>query len=187
MAEDTAFVELPDVPPQARAAAIEAALTQDADFAARLCRGASASVADAPSDADTARTFQALLEIGYLVASADGLAEQERASLAALLEAVTGSAVDHGTLTLHFMDLDEAVEALGRRERLARVAADLGDTSAVEEAVRLGALVAMGDGTLSGAELAVLVELGEHGKVAADRICELVTAAANSVKGRLAL
>jgi tellurite resistance protein len=186
MPETDAFVALPDAPPAQWQAAIQAALTEDGDFVARLRHGAAESVAETPTDVETARMFQTLLEVGYLVASADGFAASERESLAKLLETVTGAAVDHATMTLHFLDLDEAVEQLGRRERLARVAADLPDVTASEEAVRLAALVALADGRISGAELAVLVELGEHANVTAARIRELVYAAADRVKGHLA-
>jgi tellurite resistance protein len=186
MSDDEAFVQLPPAAPKDLAAAIQAAVTDDPDFAAKLRAGATQSVADTPADDATARAFQTLLEVGYLVASADGFAESERESLAALLATVTGSAVDPGTLTLHFMDLDEAVEQLGRRERLARVAADLETSDAVDQAVRLGALVAMADGCLSHSELTVLIELGERTKLSGERIREIVRAAAEGVKGRLA-
>ena len=46
------------------------------------------------ADDQQVRTFQSILELGYLVASADGFADEERRALAALLEQATGAAVN---------------------------------------------------------------------------------------------
>ena len=145
-------VELPACAPDRRALAIAAALPAD-----RLRAGAEAILAG--RDDDDARRFGATLELAYLAASADGLDDGEREVLAGLLEQATGAAVDRATLHTHFSDLDAAVAMLGRRERLVRSAADIGDESAAE-AIEVAALVAMADGALFGKELAVLVELG---------------------------
>jgi tellurite resistance protein len=185
MSESHAIVELPDVEPARRAAAIHAVATEYGGRAARLHEGARASVADAPGDVATARAFQTTLELGYLVASADGFAKDERETLSRLLESITGAAVDHATLTLHFLDLDEAVEALGRRERLARLAAELDGTAAAEEAVSLAALIAMADGRLSDRELEVLVELGGHVSLGAERVRAIVDDMAGRVEAQL--
>jgi tellurite resistance protein len=184
MSESHAIVELPDVEPARRAAAIHAVATEDGGRAARLHEGARASVADA-GEVATARAFQTTLELGYLVASADGFAKDERETLSRLLESITGAAVDHATLTLHFLDLDEAVEALGRRERLARLAAELDGTAAAEEAVSLAALIAMADGRLSDRELEVLVELGGHVSLGAERVRAIVDDMAGRVVAQL--
>src|SRR5512139_2949913 len=66
----------------------------------------------------------AALELGYLTASADGLDETERASIATTLERLTGIGFDQQVFADHFADLDAAVTMLGRHERLARTAAE---------------------------------------------------------------
>ena len=140
-------------------------------------------MSDGNADA-SARAFQTVLELGYLVASADGFADAERESLSKLLESITGAALDHATLTLHFLDLDEAVGSLGRRERLARVAADI-EGAAAEEAVSLAALIAIADGQLSASELSVLEELGEHVSLGVERVREIVDDMAQRVEAKL--
>jgi tellurite resistance protein len=149
-----------------------------------LPAGASSRLAAAvqaltPTD-DSAR-LQAVLELGYLAASADGLDASERDTLASLLEAATGEFYDHHAFELHFADLDQAVEIFGRRERLARTTADLEDDAARADAIRFAALVAMADGRLHAPELAVLVEAGAYFAWDAARVRELVDDAAARV------
>lgn len=127
--------------------------------------------------------FMAALELGYLAASADGLDDAERVTIAATLERVSGIELDHDAFTAHFADLDEAVASLGRRERLARTAADLETDAARAEAIQFAALVAMADGTLQAPELGVLTEAGAHFAWGADRIRGLVDEAAARVGG----
>jgi len=185
MPDPDAIHELRASDPARLAAAVHTVVLADQERAARLRAGAEQSVAERPTDRAIAVRFQTMLELGWLVASADGFADEERSSLARLLESITGSAVDHGALERHFRDLDAAVAALGRRERLARLAAELDDPVARVEAVRLAALIAMADGRLAAAELGVLVELGAHLSLSADRIRTLVDAVAESVKVEL--
>jgi hypothetical protein len=127
--------------------------------------------------------FMAALELGYLAASADGLEYAERRALADTLERVTGIGFDHETFAAHFADLDAAVATLGRRERLARTAAEFDNDDARENAIRFAALVAMCDGTLNAPELEVLNEAGSHFKWGAEKIHGLVTDAAARVRG----
>jgi len=127
--------------------------------------------------------FLAALELGYLTASADGLDGSERDALAGVLERATQSKIDHATFEAHFFDLDAAVAALGRRERLARTAADFGTDDARADAIRFAALVAMADGTLHGDELAVLAEAATHFGWPAERVSALVQEAAARVRG----
>jgi hypothetical protein len=127
--------------------------------------------------------FMAVLELGYLAASADGLDAKEREALATTLERVTGIGFDHDTFAAHFADLDDAVAALGRRERLARTAAEFDSDDARANAIRFAALVAMCDGTLRAPELEVLNEAGTHFKWNADKVHGLVTDAAARVRG----
>lgn len=127
--------------------------------------------------------FVAALELGYLCASADGLDVKERESIAATLERVTGIGFDHDAFAAHFADLDDAVAALGRRERLARTAAEFETDDARADAIRFAALVAMSDGALHEPELTVLVEAGSHFKWEGDKVRSLVTEAAARVGG----
>jgi tellurite resistance protein len=127
--------------------------------------------------------FLAVLELGYLAASADGLDSAERDSIAATLERVTGIGYDHSAFAAHFQDLDASVAVLGRRERLARTAAEFESDDQRANAIRFAALVAMADGALHVTELAVLDELGSHYKWTAERVRELVTEAAARVGG----
>lgn len=185
MSEPDAILELRASDPARLANAVHAVVLADQEHAARLRAGAEQSVAERPTDRAIAVRFQTMLELGYLVASADGFADAERSSLARLLESITGSVVDRVALERHFRDLDAAVAALGRRERLARLAAELDDHVARVEAVRLAALIAMADGRLGGAELGVLLELGGHLAISEDLIRNLVGAVAERVKAEL--
>jgi tellurite resistance protein len=125
------------------------------------------------SDEAESKHFQSILELGYLVASADGFAPQERQALAALLEQATGAAVNRGELEIHLKDLEDGCAMLGRRERLRRAAADFDDQLGRKEAIGFTALVAVADGMLADAELEALRELGscfEFGNEAVDDI-----------------
>lgn len=165
--------------------AVLRAVQADADRVAWIRDGAIATLADASPDDAVARRFQTMLELAYLVASADGFAAAERVSLAALLERITGAAVDQGTLELHFRDLDDAVAALGRPERLARAAADLDDVAQAEDVIGLVALVALADGQIGTPEYEALVVLGRHASLGVDRIRGLVEAAVTRVGAQL--
>jgi tellurite resistance protein len=127
--------------------------------------------------------FMAALELGYLAASADGLDPAERDALATTLERVTGIGYDHDAFAAHFADLDSAVATLGRRERLARTAAEFDSEETRADAIRFAALVAMCDGTLQKAELEVLSEAAGHFQWSADQVHGLVTEAAARVRG----
>jgi len=182
---DNVVVELPAVPPAQLAAAVRAMLGEGGEMAplpsaARLAADAAAAVADG-GDAEGARRFQALIELGYLAASADGLDPAERDALATLIERLTGDAVDHATLERHLADLDAAAAMLGRHERLARVAADLGDGDRRDEALGFAALVAMADGRLCDTELAVLDELGGCFGLATAEVRAIVDRVADAV------
>jgi len=127
--------------------------------------------------------FMAALELGYLAASADGLDHAERDALASTLERVTGIGYDHATFAAHFADLDDAVANLGRRERLARTAAEFDGDDARADAIRFAALVAMCDGTLGTPEIEVLEEAGSHFSWDAAKVRGLVDDAAARVRG----
>jgi hypothetical protein len=148
-----------------------------ADAVARL---SSAIAALVPADEPR---FLAALELGYLAASADGLDEAERAALATTLERVTGTRHDQAAFTAHFADLDAAVATLGRRERLARTAAEFDTDEARADAIRFAALVSMCDGTLHAPELEVLAEAAGHFQWSAEKVRALVDEAAARVGG----
>ena len=185
MGDPDAILELSATEPARLTAAVLAVIHADSDRAELLRRGAEQSVAEAPTDVQTARRFLTLLELGYLVASADGFADEERTMLARLLERVTGERVDHRSLELHFRDLDEAVESFGRQARLARAAADLEGTPACEEAIALSALIAMADGRIAAAEHQTLLDLGEHLGISDDRVRALIQSMAGRVEAEL--
>ena len=188
-------IVLPRADPEHLARAVRGVLTEQGERgptlvtglvppASALRAGAAAS-ARGDTDLDQARYFQALLELGYLVASADGLAGSEREALASLLEQASGSAVDRQTLLTHFCDLDQASEVLGRHERLIRVAAQFGDEPSRLEAIGFAALVAMADGTLDRSEMAALVELGARFGMNPRQVDLEVRAVARRVEERL--
>ena len=70
--------------------------------------------------------------------------------------------VARDALELHFRDLDDAVEILGRRERLRRAAADFEGGISRGEAIGFAALVALADGRLADPEAGALHEIGRH-------------------------
>ncbi len=185
MSEPDAVLSFAGADPQKLEAAINATLLERTELADQLRQGAADSVSDEPTATATARRFQTLLELGYLVASADGFAAEERASLAHLLESVTQKAIDHQVLDDHFQDLDQGVAMLGRNHRLAASAAALEDVHSAEEAVSLVALIALADGVLAQPEYEVIEALGKHAGLGADRVKALVDEAGAKVKEAL--
>jgi tellurite resistance protein len=186
-------VELPSADPSLLRAAVRRAFATAPDSPAstvpppaRLRAGAEQVQSDETSDSEASRYFQALLEIGYLVASADGLAAEERQALAELLEEATGKAVDQAALKLHFEDLDQAVAMLGRHERLRRSAADLEELGAREEALGFATLVAIADGSFAEPEAEALVELGRDLAFSDEQIRSLVDQVVSQLKHALA-
>ncbi|MEB2310830.1 MAG: hypothetical protein OZ921_13010 [Sorangiineae bacterium] len=135
-------------------------------------------------DASAAR-FQSLLEIGYLVASADGFADEERTALAALLESVLGEAFTHDELDLHFRDLADGVEMLGRRERMRRAADDFDDGLSRSEALGFATLVAVADGVVAAPEARALEELGAFLGLGSDEVTQAVTRVTSELARRL--
>lgn len=154
--------------------------------AAALRASAEQAQQEEPADEAAAEYFQSLLEVGYLVASADGLAAEEREALAQLVQHATDSVVDQDALQLHFSDLDATVAALGRRERLSRAAANFDESTTRFEALGFATLVAIADGTLDPAELEVLVELGQHFALSPAQVRSVVDYVATELERRLA-
>lgn len=150
---------------------------------ARLAQGAKATL-DGTYE-ETSAYFQSILEIAWLVASADGFADQERRALALLLENVTGRAVSHDVLELHFQDLALGCEMLGRRERLRRAAEDFADGASRTEALGFAAIVALADGKLAGPEYDALVELGGFLGFSPDEVSSVVDGAVDRLRAEL--
>jgi tellurite resistance protein len=171
--------------PERIAQAVHKVVTSDGVRAARLAAGASQSLVDEPTDAQSARWFQSLVELGWLVASADGFDPAERASMATLLATVTGKAVDENVLEQHLGELAQQVDIMGRSQRLARAATELADQSAGDDALAFAALVAMADGRLEPIELDALIALGSYVAIDAARVRALVAALAKDVEANL--
>jgi len=202
MADSPTGKRLPDAPPERLRDAVRAVLAQQAaDMPAetvdphsligrlpstgKLKADAEHAVAESAEDTKAAERFRSLLELGYLVASADGLAAEEREALALLVEHATDSIVDRATLELHFSDLDATCEALGRRERLQWAAATFEQAALQQEALSFAALVAIADGTLDPAELTVLEELGAHYRLSSEQVQSVVDHVATNLRQQL--
>ena len=168
--------------------AVKRVLTEQSDRfpgTEKLRAGAVESVKDEATDAGAALYFQSLLELGYLVASADGLAEDERVALAQLVEHATDAAVDRDALMIHFADLEATCEMLGRRERLVRTAANFEGADARNEAISFATLVAIADGKLNSDEAEVLHELGRHFSLSGARVQGVIDDVARSIRRQL--
>lgn len=164
-------------------AAVEHASAGALPTAGVLKHGAEATLKS--EDAEASTYFVSILELAYLVASADGFAAEERHTLADLLERLTGKAVAHDALELHFKDLDDAVEMLGRRERLRRAAEDFADATRQHEALGFAVVVALADGKLAEPENAALTELGGHFGFPPEEIAKVVGGVVTRVRAEL--
>ncbi len=185
MSDPAPVVALDATDPARIARAVHHVVVSDGVRAARLAAGASQSVVDNPTDTRSADWFLSLVELGWLVASADGFDPAERTSMAALLATVTGEAVNEHMLDRHLGELAEQVEIMGRSQRLARAAAELADQSAGDDALAFAALVAMADGRLEQIELDALIALGSYVSIDADRVRALVASLAADVEANL--
>jgi tellurite resistance protein len=182
---DEPIVAFPDVDPERLLAALSAAVTGDEPRAVRLRTSASQCLVDEPSDVAAARWFQSLVELAYLIASADGFSDHERRSLAALIERATGRVVDHDVLEQHLRELEVQADILGRHERFARAAAEVRDQPSVDDALAFAALVSMADGRLAGPEHDALLELAKHLDIDAIQVDALLAVLVEDVKGRV--
>jgi len=182
---ETSELTLPAVEPERLFAAVSGALETRPDGGVgllawhlpspdRLREGATQALAGNSEHPEAGAAFQGLLEVGYLVASADGLADSERHALAELLERVTGRVADRKIMEQHFADLDAACAMLGRRERLRRAAAEFEDPAARREALGFAALISLMDGAIGEPEREALVVLGEHFEMAEDEIVDVI-------------
>ncbi|HVV87779.1 MAG TPA: hypothetical protein VHE35_32290 [Kofleriaceae bacterium] len=182
---DEPIVAFQDVDAERLLGALCATVTGDGPRAVRLRTSASQCVVDEPSDVAAARWFQSLVEMAYLVASADGFSPEERASLAKLIELATGRAVDHELLEVHLAELEVQAHVLGRHERVARAAAEVRDQPSVDDALAFAALVAMADGTMAAPERDALIELAGHLDIEPVQVEALLTVLVEDVERRL--
>ena len=182
---DEPIVALPDVEAERLLDALCAAVTGDEPRAVRLRTSAGQCMTDEPSDLAAARWFQSLVELAYLVASADGFSAKERHSLALLIERATGHAVEHELLERHLEELEVQTDVLGRHQRFARAAAEVRDQPSVDDALAFAALVAMADGTMAGPERDALLELAGHLEIEAVQVHALVKVLVEDVERRL--
>lgn len=182
---DAPIVAFPGVDADRLLTALCAAVTGDGPRAVRLRTSASQCVVDEPSDLAAARWFQSLVELAYLVASADGFSPAERASLALLIERATGRTVERELLEQHLAELEVQTDILGRHQRLARAAAEVRDQPSVDDALAFAALVAMADGTLAKPEHDALLELAGHLEIEPVQVRALVAVLVDDVERRL--
>ena len=157
------LLQLPDVDPALLAVVIRRMLTEDRAGA-------------------EARGFEPLLEIAYLVASADSLDADEREGLVRTFEQLTST--DRAALEQHLHDFDDAIAASNRADRLRQAATDLHPDDR-GGAVAFAAAIAMSDGWLGDSELGVLVELGGHLEINAELAREIVESVIARVETRL--
>lgn len=173
---------VPRAEPERLQAAIATVLDRTTGSSAQhLGSAAQQGFAAQPADPEVARTFQALLTVGYLVASSDQLAAGERAALAGVLERAAGSAVDRAMFDHRLAEIESLRASLGPEEALRRAAADLSGPFARREAIVFAALVSIGDGTLSTHEVDTLVQLGELVQVPRGEVFALIEDVVHSV------
>src|SRR5688572_24240372 len=100
---DSRGIQLPPADPARLGSAVRAVLTEQQERGQTLVMGRLPAPGRLKEGAAAAsQYFQGLLELGYLVASADGLAGTEREALASLLEHVSGKSIDREAVLLHF-------------------------------------------------------------------------------------
>ena len=176
---------LPEAPVDKLRSAVESVLMAQSED---LRRGAEEArkPTDNVHDPRVLERFLSLLELAYLTASADGLADGERDALAHSIETATGGIIDARMLLTHFADLDDASEMLGRRERLGRTAANFTDEPSRDQAMRFAVVVAMADGKLDPSEGEVLAELGQHFGYNASRVQAIIDDTAGQLEEALA-
>jgi hypothetical protein len=179
------------VAPAAEPAQLQAAIARVLDRTTgssveRLGQAAQEGFSAAPAHPEVARTFQALLTVGYLVAAADGLAAEEREALAGVLARAAGHAVDRAAFDERLSELEAERRALGDDALLRRAAEALVGPFAAREAVVFAALVSLGDGALAADEVGALVRLADHLHVPHGEVYALVDDAIRSIVRALA-
>ncbi len=201
------FLKLPKLPPTNREAvtrAVRRAIEQQAaDVAApsvgprklsgrlpsanKLAGGAEKLARRSSEDGEAARTFGAMLEICYLVAAADGLAEEERTALCDLIDYTTRSALKRARLDALFDEMAQLLADQGLEARLDAAAAKLDDFMVREEALSFAALVAIADSVLAPKEAATLIALGKRFDFSVGEVQAVVDVVATTLQRAMVL
>ena len=113
-------------------------------------------------DAAAGRYFGAIVETCYLVAIADGFAEEERGAVANLVSFATGDALTPERAEEVFAAYAKLLEEQGLEARLNAIAERLDDFVAREEAMSFAALVAVADRELAEREAVMLMALAKR-------------------------
>jgi tellurite resistance protein len=137
--------ELPAASPEARARAVEQVISLRAGDSSGL---------------NTAR-LGAFLECAYLVAAHDGVTSEELAALSAIVRGLSPEGMRLLGLQALFDELSRKLAEEGRASRISRLASELGDHVARDEALGFAVLIAIADGALARRETRVLIELAE--------------------------
>ncbi len=181
-----AFVELPELPEcdsDVLAAAVRAVIEQQATEVAapsvgpralmarlprveRMEQGAehlfSSHPPASPGDEEAGRYFNAIVETCYLVATADGFAEEERGAVQDLVGFATGDVFTGERAQGLFAAYGKLLEEQGLEARLDAIAESLDDFVAREEAMSFAALVAVADRELQDKEAVMLMALASR-------------------------
>ena len=122
-----------------------------------------ASIPPASREDEAAGTyFSAIIEACYLVAAADGLAEEEGGAVRELIRFATGEALVERRAQQLFDSYGDLLEEQGLEARLDAIAERLDDFLAREECMGFAALVAVADGELAEREMVVLMALASR-------------------------
>lgn len=106
--------------------------------------------------------FSAIIEACYLVAAADGLAEEEGGAVRELIRIATGEALVEQRASELFDSYGKLLDEQGLEARLDAIAERLDDFLAREECMGFAALVAVADGELAEREVLVLMALAKR-------------------------
>ncbi|HHH27515.1 MAG TPA: hypothetical protein ENK57_04075 [Polyangiaceae bacterium] len=182
----SAFLELPDLPDcdaATLAHAVRAMVEKQAGEVATPTVGPRALLARLPridrmeqgaeqlfssippasrEDEAAGKYFSAIIEACYLVAAADGLAEEEGGAVRELILIATGESLIEQRATELFDSYGKLLEEHGLEARLDAVAERLDDFLAREECMGFAALVAVADGELAEREVVVLMALASR-------------------------
>ncbi len=141
---------------------------------------AAASYGSRPTDESTVPTgfdphaaalFESIVEGAYLVATADGVFdEEERRAFERIVTASCGGAVAQGHIADLIADLADQLSEDGLDTRLARLGEGLGRKEHAQEVIRIAALIAHVSDDVSEVERSVLEKLAAACKIEASEI-----------------
>jgi tellurite resistance protein len=150
--------------------------------ATRLEAAAALLAEKSGEDAEAARHFLGLVEAAYLIACADGLADEERDALIDLIAHTTGGTVPGAMVDELFAGFQSALAKQGLEMRLREVAKSFDDFMAREEAMSFASLIAIADGVLSTKEEVALIALGARLDFSVGEVQAVVNQVAASLK-----